>query len=323
VTPTRRFLQRALPAVVTATSLGWVATKFDMSAVAAALTPRVFWTLLPALFLYGVATLLLESNSILVLLTRRPEQFGAWTAARIKCASYLLAIVNYALGGAALTVLLARRAELGMGKAAGVVLLISFTDLAVVLTLGAAGLLGQSDTLALHGGLVALGAVMGLSGFALLRYPGSLGRLERLRSLSVFDALRDASFRQLSRLVALRAIFSVCFIGVAAAAFAAFDVSVDPFLLVGGVMALALIGAIPIAVSGLGPGQVAAVAIFRGTAPPETLLALSLVLSAGLIGLRAAMGLIFAREFTKEALEQTREKPAGNGNSQQEPEKGA
>lgn len=273
-----------------------------MRAVADALTPRVFSILLPALLAYGCATLVLESSSILGLLDRRPAEFGAWTAARIKSASYLLATLNYALGGAALTLLLSRRAELGMGKAAGVVLLISFTDLAVVLTLGALGLLGQSNDLALHGGLVVLAAVAGLSGFALIRYPGSLGRLERLRSLTVFDALRHASLKQLARLVMLRAIFSVCFIGVAASAFVAFEVNVDPGLLIGGVMALALIGAIPIAVSGLGPGQVAAVAIFSGTAPPEILLALSLVLSAGLIALRASMGLIFAREFTREAL---------------------
>ena len=150
----------------------------------------------------------------------------------------------------------------------------------------------------------------GLGGIALLRYPGSLGPLERLRSLTIFDALRGASLAQLLRLAALRAVFSVCFIGVAASAFVAFEVSVEPALLVGGVMALALVGAAPIAVSGIGPGQVAAVAIFRGTAPPETLIALSLVLSAGLIALRAALGLLFAREFTKEALEQTRQDPA-------------
>ncbi|MDP6242425.1 MAG: hypothetical protein QF462_03770, partial [Myxococcota bacterium] len=56
----------------------------------------------------------------------------------------------------------------------------------------------------------------------------------------------------------------------------------------------------------IGPGQIAAVEIFQGTATPETLLALSLVLSTGLIGLRATTGLLFAREFTREALEQTR-----------------
>ena len=51
MTPTRRFLQRALPVVVTGLSLGWVALNFDMRAVGQALTPRVFAILLPALLL--------------------------------------------------------------------------------------------------------------------------------------------------------------------------------------------------------------------------------------------------------------------------------
>ena len=45
-----------------------------------------------------------------------------------------------------------------------------------------------------------------------------------------------------------------------------------------------------------------AVYVFEGVAPPETLIAVSLVLSAGLIALRAAMGALFAREFMREAL---------------------
>ena len=96
----------------------------------------------------------------------------------------------------------------------------------------------------------------------------------------------------------------------ASSAFVAFDVAVGPAQLIGGVMILALIGALPIAVAGIGPGQIAAVEVFRGIAPPETLLALSLVLSAGLIALRAGTGLLFAREFTREALEQTRSEAA-------------
>ena len=53
--------------------------------------------------------------------------------------------------------------------------------------------------------------------------------------------------------------------------------------------------------------EVAAVlAVFQNLADKETLLALSLVLSAGMIALRVLMGLVFAREFTREALEETR-----------------
>ena len=52
--------------------------------------------------------------------------------------------------------------------------------------------------------------------------------------------------------------------------------------------------------------MLAAVVVFKDIAPDETLIALSLVLSGGLISLRAGMGVLFAREFTREALEQTR-----------------
>ena len=52
--------------------------------------------------------------------------------------------------------------------------------------------------------------------------------------------------------------------------------------------------------------QIAAVYVFKGIAEPETLIALSLVLSAGLIALRVLMGIGVAREFTREALQETR-----------------
>jgi len=298
--------KRALPVVGSVASLAFVFYRFDLGGVLDALSWRIVQVLVPALLLYGAATLVLESASILRLLRDRPPSFGAWTAARVKSASYLLAIVNYALGGAALTVLLRRRAALGLGEAAGIVLLISMTDLCIVLTLGTLGVLAHADRLAVDSGLVALAGVGFFGGLVLLRMQAHLGPLERIRSLSVFDALRKTSARNLWELAGLRLIFSFCFIAVASSAFVAFDVSVGLAQLVGGVMILALIGALPIAVAGIGPGQIAAVEVFRGIAPPETLLALSLVLSAGLIALRAGTGLLFAREFTREALEETR-----------------
>ena len=70
---------------------------------------------------------------------------------------------------------------------------------------------------------------------------------------------------------------------------------------------VALVAAIPIAVAGLGTSQAAFLYLFESYAPPETLLAMSLVLSAGMLTLRALMGVAFAREFTREALRETRE----------------
>ncbi len=297
-------LRRALPIVVSAATLAWVLARFDLARVAEALTPRVALVLVPALLLYGAATLALEAAAMLCLVPRRAPGFGAWTAARIKCASYLLTTVNYALGGAALSVLLRRRAGLGLGEAAGIVILISATDLLVVLALGALAAASGGEA----GPAVRAGALAGIGlgwfgGLLLLRMPGRLGPLERVRSLSVFEALRATPLSRLGRLVAIRTVFSFCFVGVAGAAFAGFGIAIPLARLVVGMMILAVIGALPIAVAGLGTGQVAAVYVFEGVAAPEELIALSLVLSGGLIALRVAMGLAFAREYTREALE--------------------
>jgi hypothetical protein len=72
-------------------------------------------------------------------------------------------------------------------------------------------------------------------------------------------------------------------------------------------------------VAGLGTGQVAFVEVFGRYADPETLLACSLAFSTGLIVMRAAMGLLFAGEFTREAMIAARQaeaaESAGEGES--------
>jgi uncharacterized membrane protein YbhN (UPF0104 family) len=303
----RKALQRLAPVVISALTLGWVFGHFDMRKVAEALSWEVALLMVPALVAYGACTLLLESLSIRRAIDTPPERLSLWTAARIKCASYLLAIVNYALGGAALTVLLRRRAGIGLGEAAGVVLLISMTDLVVLLSMGASAAASvQAGEVTVKAGFVALVILGFFGGLVLLRVPASLGPLERIRSLSVFDAVRKRPTRRLLEILVMRTVFAGCFIGVAGITFLAFEVPVPPGRLVLGMMILAIVGAVPIAVAGLGVGQLAAVVVFKGVAPDETLIALSLVLSAGLITLRAAMGVLFAREFTREALEQTR-----------------
>lgn len=302
----KRWLQRALPLVVSLALLVWLLRDVDLAGLAASLTGRTVGVLLPGLLVYGAVTLWLEATS-LSRLTHTPEKLPAWTAARIKCASYLLAIVNYALGAASLVVLLRRRAGLPLARAASLVLLISTTDLVVVLCLagGSSALVG-SRAPTLHVGLVAAAAVGLFGGLALLRTPRSLGPLERIRGLSAFDALRSVPLADLAILFALRVGFSICFVAICAAAFVAFEVSAPLPELVAGVLIVAVVGAIPIAVAGLGTSQAAFVVLFAPFAPRETLLAMSLVLSAGMIGLRALMGVVFAREFTREALRETR-----------------
>ena len=304
----RVWLQRGLPAVVSLGALAWLLSTFDLRALFSALDARVALVMLPALAGYGAATLVLEALSIRRLLAAPPPTFTLWIAARIKCASYLLAVINYTLGGAGLAVLLRQRTGLSLAEAAGLVLLIALVDLTLTLTFGTLGLVfSQVEVSALIVSGLSVAAAGIVFGVAILRAPGSLGPIDRIRSLAVFDALRRTPLARLLELVGLRTLFSVCFVSVAWAAFYAFGVEIGPARLVGGMMALAVVGALPIAVSGLGTGQVAAVYLFRDLAPAETILAMSLVLSFGLISLRLLMGMVFAREFARRALIATRE----------------
>lgn len=304
----RTWLQRGLPVVVSFGALGWLLSTFDLRSLADALDARVARTMGVALLLYGAATLVIEALSIRRLLEAPPASFTLATAARIKCASYLLAVINYTLGGAGLAVLLRQRTGLPLGEAAGVVLLIALTDLALTLVFGSLGVVFANVEMSVWiVALLALGAAGIVIALMIVRAPGSLGPLERIRSLAVFATLRHTPLARLCELIALRCLFSVCFISVAGAAFHGFGVEIGVARLVGGMMALAIVGALPIAVSGLGTGQVAAVYLFRDLAPAETILAMSLVLSFGLIALRVLMGIVFAREYVQRALIATRE----------------
>jgi hypothetical protein len=311
----QRWVQRVLPAVVSVSALSWLflygGIAFDD--VFETMTWKIAFVLIPALAVYGALALWIEARSIMLLVERAPRDFTAWTAARIKCASYLLSIVNYTLGAGALAILLRRRAGLRLGESASVVLLISSLDLVVVMVFGAIGATSMAISSPAQRELIigmTIITILGLSGgIALLRIPGSLGPLERIRSLTVFEALRVTSIERLLRLVVIRLIFSVAFLSVGGAAFLAFDIVPPIGQLVAGMMVVALVSVLPIAIAGLGTSQWAVLSVFGNLADDSTLVAMSLVLSAGMILLRTGMGVAFAREFAREALEQSGARP--------------
>jgi hypothetical protein len=139
-------------------------------------------------------------------------------------------------------------------------------------------------------------------GLVVLRSERSLGPLDRLRELRLMRSVRELPGARLAELVGLRALFVAVFIGLGGAALAAFGVRPPPAELIAGFAAIALVSALPIAVAGLGTGQLAFVYVFRSSADAETLLAASLALSAGIIAFRVALAAGFAREFAREAL---------------------
>lgn len=303
-----RVLRWALPFAVSGAILAFLLARLDARAVAERITADVWLVLAPALLAHAAASLALDAASLRRLAAAAGTPLPLSACARIRAASYPLALLHYGLGAATLTLLLRRRGGLPVAAAAGAVLLLALLDLGVLLVLTAAGAaLLASRAPALRAGVVAGGAAVILGGLALLRAPVRMGPLERLRSLAFLAPARTAPPRLLAELAALRTLFVAAFVALVGAALLAFDVRVPLGDLIVGVAAVALVAALPIAFSGLGTGQVAFVFVFRPFADPETLLACSLALSAGILVLRAAIGLAFAGELAREALHAARE----------------
>lgn len=303
-----RIARWVLPFIVSAAFFAFILQGMDIGAVMEKVTPRVALYFVPALIAFLVVSLLIEAVCLL-LVVRDPEgTLNVMTAARIKAASYLLGLLNYALGAGAVTMLVSRRTGTKLADAAGAVFVIGLFDLGSLLLMvfGGAAMLG-ADAPGVQAGVVVLAGGLIVAGFVFLRAPVSLGPLDRIRHLTVFQAARTLPLDLLAKLGVLRFAFVGSFMGLAWSILAGFGVSIPPLHFVVNTSILLLIAALPIAAAGLGTGQLAFVALFDRWGEPETLLATSLTLSFGLIVTRAALGLFFAREFTREAISASRE----------------
>lgn len=303
--PLRQRVRQVLPFAVSAGVLVWLLARFDLRAVVSAVEPKAALLLAAALAVYGVVSLALEAIALTRLLAGSGLTPGV--AARIKAASYLLAAVHFTVGLGALSVLVRRRTGLDLGRSAGAVLLLSALDLGVLVALSALGSwLLETRVPAVPAWLLAGTAGAGLLGLALLRLPVELPGLAALRGWSVLHDLATLPLPRLAELACWRVLFCSSFVLVVGAALVAFGIVVPPGDLVVGVLVASLVTSLPIAVSGLGTGQAVFLYVFRAHGSPETLLACSLALSVGLIGMRALMGLLFAREYAREAAELAR-----------------
>lgn len=306
--PLPRALRVLLPLGVSSALFALLARQIDFGAALRSITPRALLLLAPALLAYVALSLWLEAISLVRVLPGAGGRLDTATAARIKAASYTFGLVHYALGAAALVVLLRRKGLLPMAEATGVVMLITAFDALAMLGITAFGSAFLTNhALVVRAGLV--GALLAAApiGLIALRTEYSLGPLDRLRELRLLRSVREMPSARLVELLALRTLFVLVFIGLGGAALAAFDVWPPLGDLIVGFTVLTLVSLLPIAVAGLGTGQVAFVYLFRHSANAETLLAASLALSAGTILLRVALAALFAREFAREALAGTQE----------------
>lgn len=305
-TPGRRILQTAAPFAVSLVLLVYLFARIDLHSALGYLNIEVLLRFLGPLLLFNAATLAIEARCLHRVTVSNPvdaHPLGHATAARIKAACYLLGLLNYGLGAAGLSVLLQRRTGASLAAAAGMVFLISLLDITSVLVWVATGaILLQTDTFGVRLGMVAgmIGAI--LLGFVFLRLPISMGPFDVIRQLPIFRAPRTAGIPLLLEVGLLRLLFVGCFVALTAALFWSFEIDIAFTQLALGVGVMLIVSALPIAAGGLGTGQIVFVELFSGLAPDAQLLSASILLSIGMILMRALIGLVFASEFTREAL---------------------
>ncbi|MDP6979466.1 MAG: lysylphosphatidylglycerol synthase domain-containing protein [Myxococcota bacterium] len=291
-----------LPGAITCAAIAYLVNTIDFTGITAHITPRSASILLPAILGFGFTSLAIEAVTLRRLLHSSRSDFTYMMAARVKSASYLLAILHYALGAATLTVLVSRRAGVTLQRAAGVVGLVMMFDLGMVLSMVALGtaLTSSSAIEVQFGALLGIIAVIA-GGLALLRAPFSLGPLDRIRDLELFESARSAPVRDLVELAVLRFVFVLIFECMGWAALHAFEIEAPLSVVMVNFSGVVLASMLP-AVAGIGPSQVAMVEFFAAYGAKEQLLACSVSLSASMIAMRALMGIAFAGEFSREAL---------------------
>jgi hypothetical protein len=290
-----------LPVVFSVVTVAYLFQIIDFSDLAKQLTPRAAMILIPALIAYGIVSLAIEAFALRHTLHSSRADFTLICAARVKAASYLVGLIHYALGVGTLSVLLRRRAGVSLAEAAGVVMLVMMFDLGMLATLCAIGVTLISTAAVELQFIAIIGIIITIvGGLVLLRAPFSLGPVDPLRDLEIFRAARTTATRDLVELAFLRLTFVFCFQMLGWAAFAAFGISVPFAELLVRFSLVALAGVAP-AVAGIGPSNLAMVELFKAFGSPESLLACSLALAAGMIVLRALIGILFAGEFSREA----------------------
>jgi len=299
----RARLVRWMPVAVSVVSLVGLALLVDLRELLRAFDSRALLRMAPTLAGYGVASLALEAWSLVRLAPRGGAHLDAWGAARMKAASYLVQLVHYSLGMAALAYLLGKRTRTSAGRATGTVLLLAGVDVAVLALLTVASVRGLgSDAGALRLGLLVLLLTGFAAGLLVLRANVPLGPLGRLRNLPPFEVARSVPIVALAEVAFLRLLFAGSFVVMVGLVIHGFGIRATPAELTVRVAFLLLVSALPIAVAGIGTGQAAFVYVFRGRADPATLMACSLALSIGLLALRGLMGLLFAGEYGKAAF---------------------
>lgn len=256
-------MRRLIPVALTAALLWHFFATTDLDAFAAALAGVDVQQFVLRLFVMAGVVLCWDGVCYAWLLRRFTATLSWWEAVKLRGASWLLNIVNYAAANAMVVAYLKQTKGVALGKGGSAMIFLMLVDvyaLATVATIGALWMLPQH----LHAFLwtdAALAALM-LGHLLYWRRNWRFGPLDRLRSAPIFEAFAEATLSDYLRLGALRLPMIGLFALYNAVLLPCFGLKI-PFA---GVAAfspiISFVTALPISVAGFGTHQVATRELF-------------------------------------------------------------
>jgi len=256
---------RLIPWAVTLAALGWIGwtTDFDgiVDAVAGANAALFFGAMM------GLYVVLWFVDSVAIAWVYRryhAPNLRVRDVVPVRGATYILGILNYAVGAAAMALYFRRKHRVGLVEGGASLLVLMAVDfgLAMILVIVGGAVLpdGWREITLVIGAIFAL-AVIGHLLF--WRGPWTWGPLERVRQHPKLGGFRDATIADYATMAALRAPVVGLYVCMHLATLAAFDIDVPLARLLVYVPVQMVIAALPLSVGGLGTVQ-AAQRVFYG-----------------------------------------------------------
>jgi len=287
--------RRSVPVLMTVGLLWYFFATTDLDAFEAALSGADVTQFVIRLFAMAAVALAWDGVCYRWLLRRFTAETSWWEAVKLRGASWLLNVVNYAAANAMVVAYLKQTKGVGLGKGASAVIFLMLVDvyaLAVVATAGAAVMLPDKVDAFLYAD-AALAALM-LGHLLYWRRGWTFGPVDRLRSAGVFVAFAEATVTDYLRLGGLRLVMICVFVLYNATLLPCFGLDIPLEGIAAFTPIISFVTALPISVAGFGTHQVATRELF-GTAlgnPLALVDAFSLATLVGVTIVRLAYGAV-------------------------------
>lgn len=285
-------IRRLIPWVVAAGILAYVVARVPGAELVAALARVSAWQLGVLAALFVPAMLAADSLALRVAVRAAvPDRSPSYLdIVRVRGASYLLALVNFAAGQGGVVYFLRRRHGIAVATGAGAVLLSTAAGLLVMALLVATALLAGAvpDRRELT---VAALALLALTPLHLLVVAARPAVLMRSRWLA---PMFDAGVVGTLRITAARCLHAAVLIAGHFTAMHLFGIPVPATVALAGLPVVFLIATLPISPSGLGTTQAAAITLFASFAPGATQAAREAAVLAYSLGFQVANTAVIA-----------------------------